>query len=229
MSADAGALLRTLGYTFRDPALRDSALTHRSAGGVNNERLEYLGDAVLGLVIAEALYRRYPRASEGELSRLRASLVRKQTLAELARDLNLGEFLHLGSGELKSGGFRRDSILADALEAIFGAVYLDGGFAASAALIQTLYAERLGSLPDEPLALKDPKTQLQEYLQGRQLNLPNYEVVSMRGEAHDQIFEVECRIAALTRSTRAHGSSRRRAEQQAAQQMLEQLGVEIVS
>ncbi|MBI5461820.1 MAG: ribonuclease III [Gammaproteobacteria bacterium] len=225
MSADAGALLRTLGYAFRDPALLDSALTHRSAGGVNNERLEYLGDAVLGLVIAEDLYRRYPQASEGELSRLRASLVRKQTLAELARDLQLGEYLRLGSGELKSGGYRRDSILADALEAIFGAVYLDGGFAASAGLIQTLYAERLQNLPTEPLAIKDPKTQLQEYLQSRHLHLPEYAVVSVRGDAHDQIFEVECHIVALTQTTRAQGSSRRRAEQQAAQQMLEQLGV----
>jgi ribonuclease-3 len=229
LSADAGALLSSLGYTFHDPMLLESALTHRSAGGINNERLEYLGDAVLGLVIAEDLYRRYPQASEGELSRLRASLVRKQTLAELARDLNLGEFLRLGSGELKSGGYRRDSILADALEAILGAAYLDGGFAASAALIQTLYAERLESLPSKPLAIKDPKTQLQEYLQSRHLNLPDYEVVSVRGEAHDQIFEVECQIAALAQSTRAQGSSRRRAEQQAAQQMLEQLGVEVVT
>ncbi|MBI5041026.1 MAG: ribonuclease III [Gammaproteobacteria bacterium] len=229
MSADAGALLRRLGYTFRDPALRDSALTHRSAGGANNERLEFLGDAILDLVIAEDLYLRYPQASEGELSRLRASLVRKQTLAELARDLDLGEYLHLGPGELKSGGYRRDSILADALEAIFGAVYLDGGFAASATLIQALYAGRLDILPDKPLAIKDPKTQLQEYLQGRHLHLPEYAVVSVRGDAHDQIFEVECQIAALTQSTRAQGSSRRRAEQQAAQQMLEQLGVEIVS
>lgn len=223
MSADA--LSRKLAYRFRDASLLDSALTHRSAGGVNNERLEYLGDAVLGLVIAEDLYRRYPRASEGELSRLRAGLVRKQTLAELARDLNLGECLRLGAGELKSGGFRRDSILADALEAIFGAVYLDSGFAACASLIQTLYAARLDSLPTEPLALKDPKTQLQEYLQGRRLELPAYAVVSVRGEAHDQIFEVECQVPALAQTARAQGNSRRRAEQQAAQRMLEQLGV----
>jgi len=229
LSADAGALLRSLGYAFRDPSLLDSALTHRSAGGANNERLEYLGDAVLGLVIAEALYRRYPQASEGELSRLRANLVRKQTLSELARDLNLGELLRLGSGELKSGGYRRDSILADALEAIFGAVYLDGGFAASAALIQTLYAGHLEALPTKPLAIKDPKTQLQEYLQGRHLSLPEYEVISVHGEAHDQIFEIECQIAALAQTTRAQGSSRRRAEQQAAQQMLEQLGVATAS
>lgn len=223
MSADAGALLRTLGYAFRDPALLDSALTHRSAGGVNNERLEYLGDAVLGLVIAEDLYRRYPQASEGELSRLRASLVRKQTLAELARDLQLGEYLRLGSGELKSGGYRRDSILADALEAIFGAVYLDGGFAASAGLIQTLYAERLQNLPTEPLAIKDPKTQLQEYLQKHSLPLPSYHILEVAGEPHSQKFVVECHVAGLPAPVRGEGAGRRRAEQQAAAAAYEQL------
>lgn len=149
MIAPEDALLRRLGYRFREPALLVNALTHRSAGGRNNERLEFLGDAVLGMVIAEALYLRYPEASEGELSRLRAALVRKQTLAELARDLDLGEHLRLGSGELKSGGYRRESILADALEAIFGAVYLDSGFAACAAVIQSLYAARLAALPAE--------------------------------------------------------------------------------
>lgn len=220
------ALLRKLGYQFVDPTLLVSALTHRSAGGVNNERLEFLGDAVLGLVIAEALYKRYSDASEGELSRLRASLVRKQTLAELARDLDLGDCLRLGSGELKSGGYRRDSILADALEAIFGAVYLDGGFAACAALIQALYAERLSRLPARPLAIKDPKTQLQEHLQGRHLELPEYRVVSVDGDAHAQVFEVECRSIALGEATLGYGSSRRRAEQQAAQQMLALLGAE---
>lgn len=229
MSLAPGALLSQLGYAFRDPALLESALTHRSAGGVNNERLEFLGDAVLGMVIAENLYRRYPQASEGELSRLRASLVRKQTLAELAFELKLGDYLRLGSGELKSGGFRRDSILADALEAIFGAVYLDGGFAAGAQLILSLYAERLDILPEKPLAIKDPKTQLQEYLQGRHMQLPEYAVISVCGEAHDQTFEVECSIAALAQNTRAQGSSRRRAEQQAAQQMLAQLGMDVTS
>ena len=224
MIAAADALLKKLSYRFRDPALLDSALTHRSAGGLNNERLEFLGDAVLGLVIAEDLYKRYPDAREGQLSRLRASLVRKQTLAELARGLDLGEYLRLGSGELKSGGYRRDSILADALEAIFGAVYLDSGFAACAALIQGLYADRLGALPDEPVAIKDPKTLLQEHLQGRRLELPEYSVVAIRGTAHNQVFDVECRVEAIDRSARGSGSSRRRAEQQAAQHMLALLG-----
>lgn len=223
MSPSVQALLRRLDYRFNDPSLLDSALTHRSAGGANNERLEFLGDAILGLVIADALYRRYPEASEGELSRLRASLVRKQTLAELARDLELGEYLHLGPGELKSGGYRRDSILADALEAIFGAVYLDSGFEASVTMIGALYAERFAQLPAEAVAVKDAKTRLQEHLQGRHLELPEYTVVSISGDAHAQVFEVECRVAGLAQSVRGKGSSRRRAEQQAAQHMLELL------
>lgn len=222
--AAGDALLKRLGYSFRNAALLDSALTHRSAGGANNERLEFLGDAILGLVIAEDLFKRYPEASEGELSRLRANQVRKLTLAELARDLDLGEFLRLGPGELKSGGYRRDSILADALEAIFGAVYLDSDFSTCAELIKGLYRERLRALPDEPLALKDPKTSLQEHLQGRHLDLPTYTVISIRGDAHDQVFEVECRIPAQDLSARGNGSSRRRAEQQAAQEMLTLLG-----
>jgi ribonuclease III len=223
LSPGVQALLRRLDYRFNDPSLLDSALTHRSAGGTNNERLEFLGDAILGLVIADALYRRYPEASEGELSRLRASLVRKQTLAELARDLELGEYLHLGPGELKSGGYRRDSILADALEAIFGAVYLDSGFEASVTMIRALYAERFAQLPAEAVAVKDAKTRLQEHLQGRRLELPEYAVVSVSGDAHAQVFEVECRVAGLARSVLGKGSSRRRAEQQAAQHMLELL------
>lgn len=226
MIASEDVLLRKLDYRFRDISLLFAALTHRSAGGANNERLEFLGDAVLGLVIAEALYTRYPDAAEGELSRLRASLVRKQTLAELARDLELGEFLRLGSGELKSGGFRRDSILADALEAIFGAVYQDGGYDACRALIQALYHERLETLPDDAAELKDPKTRLQEHLQGRGLELPTYTVLSVFGEAHAQTFKVECRIAALESSACGTGSSRRRAEQQAAQQMLQTLAAD---
>lgn len=221
------ALLKRLGYRFRNVALLDSALTHRSAGGVNNERLEFLGDAILGLVIAEDLFKRYPEASEGELSRLRANQVRKLTLAELARALDLGEFLRLGPGELKSGGYRRDSILADALEAIFGAVYLDSDFSTCAELIKGLYRERLGALPAEPLALKDPKTCLQEYLQGRHLDLPDYRVISIRGDAHDQVFEVECRVVAQDLNAHGSGSSRRRAEQQAAQEMLALLGAPV--
>lgn len=227
MIAAEDALIGRLGYRFADPVLLISALTHRSAGGANNERLEFLGDAVLGLVIAEALYRRYPDASEGELSRLRANLVRKQTLAELARDLELGDCLRLGSGELKSGGYRRDSILADALEAIFGAVYLDGGFAACVQLIHALYAERLNRLPERPLALKDPKTRLQEHMQGRHLGLPEYRVLSVNGDAHAQVFEVECRAERVGETTVGYGSSRRRAEQQAAMQMLALLGAAV--
>lgn len=229
MSTAEYALLKKLGYRFRDRSLLDNALTHRSAGGLNNERLEFLGDAVLGLVIAEDLYKRYPGASEGGLSRLRASMVRKQTLAELARDLGLGEFLRLGSGELKSGGYRRDSILADALEAIFGAVYLDSSFQTCAQLILTLYSNRLNALPAEPMALKDPKTLLQEYLQGRHIGLPGYSVLSISGDAHQQVFEVECRVTGLDQATCGSGSSRRRAEQQAAQAMLALLAVDAVS
>lgn len=221
--APEDALLRRLGYRFSDVSLLVSALTHRSAGGDNNERLEFLGDAILGLVIAAALYTRYPEASEGELSRLRAALVKKQTLAELARDLGLGEALRLGSGELKSGGYRRDSILADALEAVFGAVYLDGGFTACTKLITDLYAPRLQKLPDDAGALKDPKTRLQEYLQGRGQDLPIYQVTSVYGDPHAQTFEVECKVAAIDQVSRGTGSSRRRAEQQAARQMLESL------
>lgn len=226
MIASDDVLLRKLDYRFRDISLLLAALTHRSAGDANNERLEFLGDAILGVVIAEALYTRYPAASEGELSRLRASLVRKQTLAELARDLELGDFLRLGSGELKSGGFRRDSILADALEAIFGAVYQDSGFAACRSLILALYTERLENLPDDAAALKDPKTQLQEYLQGRGLELPTYTVLSVYGEAHAQTFQVECCVSSLEQCMRGTGSSRRRAEQQAAQKMLQALAAD---
>ncbi|MFN2308763.1 MAG: ribonuclease III [Gammaproteobacteria bacterium] len=224
MSGSEQALLRRLDYRFQDPALLASALTHRSAGGANNERLEFLGDALLGLVIAEVLYRRYPEASEGELSRLRASLVRKQTLAELARDLDLGDYLHLGPGELKTGGHSRDSILADALEALFGAAYLDSGFDAGGAMIRALYAERLAQLPAKAVAVKDPKTRLQEHLQGQRLERPEYAVVQISGDDHAQVFEVECRVPGHARSVRGQGSSRRYAEQEAAQRMLEALG-----
>lgn len=223
MIVSEDALLQRLGYRFQEPAFLVNALTHRSAGGCSNERLEYLGDAVLGLVIAEVLYRRYPEASEGELSRLRAALVREQTLAELARDLDLGEHLRLGSGELKSGGYRRESTLADALEAVLGAIYLDSGFAACAAVIQALYAAHLAALPAEPVATKDPKTRLQELLQARHQHLPEYVVVSVRGSAHEQVFEVECRLTDLGQEARGTGRSRRHAEQQAAQHMLEML------
>jgi len=169
-------LSRSLGYRFQDPGLLQAAVTHRSAGSSNNERLEFLGDAVLGYVIAEWLYTQFPEASEGQLSRLRASLVKKETLAGIARELKIGDYLSLGSGELKSGGFRRDSILADALEAILGGIVMDSGFEACRTSIQRLFADRVSRLSasDE---LKDPKTRLQEYLQSRKLDLPDYEVM----------------------------------------------------
>lgn len=227
MTATLDPLVGNLRHDFHNPSLLQQALTHRSASNTNNERLEFLGDAVLGLVIADALYARYPRATEGELSRLRATLVKKPTLAGIARELELGEYLQLGSGELKSGGFRRDSILADALEAIIGAVYLDAGFAAASELVLRLYSERLQSLPDVS-SLKDPKTRLQEHLQSRRIELPSYTVVKVSGKAHAQTFEVECHILELDRMTRGKGASRRKAEQSAAAHMLHDLGVDSV-
>jgi ribonuclease-3 len=217
-------LSRGLGYEFRNPELLRQALTHRSAGGRNNERLEFLGDAILGFVIAEALYVHLPEASEGELSRMRASLVKRETLAEVARGLGLGDYLELGSGELKSGGFRRDSTLADALEAVFGAIYLDSDFPVCKARILHLFAVRLEALPSAD-ALKDPKTRLQEYLQSRRITLPEYEVLESRGKDHSREFVVLCRVEALGILQRAHGSSRRRAEQEAAACVLEKIGV----
>ena len=214
-------LCQALGYEFCNSQLLAEALTHRSATGRNNERLEFLGDAILNFVIAAELFKSYPQASEGELSRLRANLVKGDTLAKLARELVLGDYLYLGSGELKSGGFRRTSILADALEAIFGAVYLDSDFETCRRLILSLYRDRLAELPavDE---LKDPKTRLQEYLQARQQALPIYNVLSISGEAHAQRFTVECHIAGALR-TIAVGSSRRKAEQEAARQALQMM------
>ena len=223
MTSATRELVRGLGYEFRDPELLRQALTHRSAGGRNNERLEFLGDAILGFVIAEALYVHLPEASEGELSRMRASLVKRETLAEVARGLGLGDHLELGSGELKSGGFRRDSTLADALEAIFGAIYLDSDFPACKARILHLFAARLEALPSAA-ALKDPKTRLQEYLQSRRISLPDYEVLESRGKDHSREFVVLCRVEELGILHRAHGSSRRRAEQEAAAGVLEKLG-----
>jgi ribonuclease-3 len=219
------SLQARLGYRFRQPELLEQAITHRSAGGTNNERLEFLGDAVLGMVIAEALYHRFPLASEGELSRLRATLVRKPTLAEIARSLELGEHLKLGAGELKSGGFRRDSILSDALEAVLGAIYLDDGLDPCRDWVQDRFASRLASLP-AAAELKDYKTRLQEFLQSRQLALPEYVVIGVRGQAHAQTFEVECRVAERDTSTRGMGTSRRNAEQQAAGEMLKVLGID---
>jgi ribonuclease-3 len=211
-----------LGHAFRDPALLDAALTHRSAGKRNYERLEFLGDAVLNFAVAVLLYREYPDADEGDLSRYRAALVSGSSLAAVASGLGLGEQLRLGSGELKSGGFRRSSILADSLEALFGAVYLDGGVAAASGVIEALFAGRLGELPAAN-ELKDPKTRLQEHLQARGVALPVYAVEKVSGEPHEHWFVASCEVAAFGLQARGEGSSRRRAEQEAAARLLEQL------
>jgi ribonuclease III len=209
-----------LGYEPHDLALFRAALTHRSAPGANNERLEFLGDAVVNLLIAHRLYQAFPLATEGELSRLRARLVSREPLAEIAVSLGLGETLQLGSGELRSGGFRRQSILADALEALCGAIFLDGGLGAVESIIARLFTERIAALPS-PEALKDPKTRLQEYLQSRSLTLPRYLILGIEGEDHAQTFTVSCEVPGLALRVEGGGSSRRRAEQQAAQAMLE--------
>ena len=211
-----------LGYRFGDPALLDAALTHRSAGRANYERLEFLGDSVLNFAVAVLVYRSYPDADEGDLSRYRASLVSGQSLAEAAAGLGLGEQLRLGSGELKTGGFRRRSILADALEALFGAVYLDGGLDAARGVIERLLADRLADLP-EARDLKDPKTRLQELLQGRGRRLPAYAVDDVSGEPHEHWFVASCEVEELGLRERGEGTSRRRAEQAAAQRVLDQL------
>ena len=214
-----------LGYAFRDPALLDAALTHRSASKRNYERLEFLGDAVLSFNVAVLLFREYPEADEGDLSRYRATLVSGASLATVAAGLSLGEQLRLGGGELKSGGFRRSSILADALEALFGAVYLDGGAPAAAAVIERLFAGPLGALP-EARELKDPKTRLQELLQARGLGLPAYVMQQVSGDPHDQWFVASCEVGSLGLQERGEGSSRRRAEQAAAQRVLARLNEE---
>lgn len=215
------ALEQRLGYQFQTPALLEQAVTHRSHGAVHNERLEFLGDAVLNCTIAQLLYQKYARLNEGDLSRLRANLVKQQSLADIAEKLELSQFLRLGEGEMKSGGFRRPSILADTMEAIYGAVLVDGGFEAARDTIARLFEPVLKSVDPKTLG-KDSKTLLQEYLQGRRLPLPVYAVVETRGAAHNQEFEVECGIPKLEISVRGTGRSRRAAEQSAAKQALEQ-------
>jgi ribonuclease-3 len=223
LNKSTGLLEKTLGHEFADRVLLQQALTHRSAGSRNNERLEFLGDAILGGVIAEELYRRYPQASEGKLSRLRSRLVRRESLTDIAHTLDVGQYLTLGPGERRSGGHHRDSILSDAVEALFGAVYLDGGFAVCKGVILALLEDKLASLPHVAF-LKDAKTRLQEYLQSRQKSLPEYAVTSVSGEAHAQFFKVSCMISDLDVSaTSGQGGSRRQAEQQAAERMLAQL------
>ncbi|HTX24973.1 MAG TPA: ribonuclease III [Steroidobacteraceae bacterium] len=211
-----------LAYEPRDVGLFTAALTHRSAARLHNERLEFLGDAVLNLLVAEHLYRAFPEADEGDLSRLRARVVSREPLAEIAAELSLGEVLQLGTGELKSGGFRRQSILADAFEAVCGAVYLDGGLSSARRLIERLLEPRIAQLP-AAAALKDAKTRLQEYVQSRGLPLPCYEVERTVGEAHDQTFWVVCEVSPLGLQGSGRGSSRRRAEQEAAERVLDQI------
>jgi ribonuclease-3 len=211
-----------LSYAPRDARLFSAALTHRSVAGANNERLEFLGDAVLNLLIAEHLFGAFPAASEGDLSRLRSRLVSGESLAEVAAELGLGDALYLGSGELKTGGFRRKSILADALEALCGAIFLDGGMEAARHAIVTLFAARIAALP-EPASLKDAKTRLQELLQAQGLPLPTYVMERVEGEPHAHTFWVRCEVPALARRAQGSGATRRRAEQQAAERVLGEL------
>jgi len=217
-----GRLEVALGHGFGRPESLRQALTHRSFGSPHNERLEFLGDSVLNCAVAGALYERFPALREGELSRLRANLVRQETLAGIARDLGLGDCLRLGEGELKSGGAGRPSILADALEAVIGAIYVDAGFDAVRAVVERLFAPAIGNI-DPNDAGKDPKTALQEVLQGRHLPLPRYGLLATHGEAHAQEFEVECLIPDLAIRSVGRGSSRRNAEQQAAQRALAEI------
>ena len=221
MTPDISKLMKQIDYRFNNDALLRNALTHRSAGQNNNERLEFLGDAILGMVIADELFHRFPKCSEGEMSRLRASLVKGETLSELARDLSLGDYLKLGPGELKSGGFRRSSILADAFEALLAAVYLDSNLETCRGLILAQFANRLDSVSPDTVG-KDPKTQLQEYMQARHLPLPSYEVTEVTGKAHAQTFTVECKVENGD-VVIAVGGSRRKAEQAAASELLQRL------
>lgn len=217
-------LLKKLEYSFNNIELLNEALTHRSYAAKNNERLEFLGDGILNFVIAHELFKLYPDVQEGDLSRLRANLVNRESLAEIANQLNLGEVIKLGSGELKSGGFRRPSILADTVESILGAVYSDAGFDSCRDLIVRLYAYRLDASrlasPTDLQSLKDPKTQLQELLQSRRFALPDYQVVNITGHAHAQVFHVKCTIEQMNIKANGEGKSRRKAEQAAAEKAI---------
>lgn len=213
-------LNQRLGYEFRDESLLYQALTHCSFGSSNNERLEYLGDSIVNFLVAEQLYRHFPNATEGQLTRLRAKLVRGKTLAQLAKSFELGEFLIMGAGELKSGGFKRDSILADAFEALVGALYLDAGMDVCRERLLVWYKGRIEALAPEDANVKDAKTRLQEYMQANGLPLPVYEVVSIQGQTHEQLFRVSCKTRTPECEYRSEGSSRRMAEQLAAEQVL---------
>jgi ribonuclease III len=222
LARPAAALEKRLGYRFADTRLLEQALTHRSRGTDNYERLEFLGDGVLGCAVADELYARFPSLSEGKLTRLRASLVREEALAEVAKSLGIGEHLRLGEGELAAGPEARPSILADALEAVLGAVFLDGGYDASRKAVLAAFGPLIDRLdPDRPA--KDAKTRLQEMLQARHRRLPQYRVVAVQGEAHRQSFEVECSVAELNLTATGTGTSRQRAEQQAAKALLDKL------
>lgn len=218
-------LSRALNYTFADVSLLEKALSHRSIGKENNERLEFLGDSLLNFFIGEDLYCRFPAASEGDLSRMRASLVKGETLAELATDFGLGDFLRLGEGELKSGGFRRASILADAVEALIGAIYLESGMDVCRQSVLEWFSSRLDALSLED-SIKDPKTRLQEYLQERHQPLPVYRVESQLGQAHSPEFKVSCDVGRAHDKTFAVSNSKRNAEKLAAADMLKKLGVQ---
>jgi len=209
------ALANRLPYRFVNHSLLTQALTHRSFSAQNNERLEFLGDGALNFIIAQQLFQRFQALAEGDLSRLRAQLVKEATLCEIAQSLDVGAALKLGEGELKSGGWRRPSILADALEALVGAVYLDGGYAEAEAMVIALFADKLATI-DPNVIDKDPKSLLQEHLQGQKLAVPEYKVTQLAGEAHAQLFMVECYIEKLNIRTTGEGTSRRIAEQQAA-------------
>lgn len=221
----AEKLCALTGYQFKQANLLEQALTHRSySRQLNNERLEFLGDSILNLIISNHIYERFSAADEGDLSRIRASLVKEETLAQVARQIDLGDYIHLGGGELKSGGFRRASILSDALEALIGAIYLDSDYAQTETAVLNLYQEQLQNV-DADANLRDPKTRLQEHLQANKNSLPSYQVEKITGKSHDQVFTVSCKLTDLDMQSNGKGSSRKKAEQQAAQTILDKLGI----
>lgn len=222
---ETNKLQKILGYTYTQKNLLTQALTHRSASSKHNERLEFLGDSILSFVIANALYKHFPYVNEGDMSRMRATLVRGNTLAKIAHEFDLGEYLKLGQGELKSGGFRRESILANTVEAIIGSIFLDSNINITEKLILKWYDKRLNKI-SPGYAQKDPKTRLQEYLQSKHLPLPNYLIIQVYGEAHNQLFTIQCKISGINKHIVGIGTSRRKAEQDAAHRVLIKLGIE---
>ncbi len=222
MQQTTSKVLRALGYAFEDGSLLTRALTHRSVGARHNERLEFLGDALLGMVVAEYLFTTFPDADEGQLTRTRATLVNRESLAEVARGLDLGDLIYLGEGELKSGGWRRDSILANAVEALLGAIYLDGGMDACRRTVLRMLETRLADIDPDSIS-KDAKTALQEFLQSRRHSLPEYKTMDISGPSHEQIFTVSCAVDSLPEAVVASGPTRRKAEQAAARATLQLL------